>query len=80
MTNCSINATINVAGTLRIIGLVNASGARPAIDGGWDGVKRSNTGVQLFRVGSGDELIVRDMILTHGEHVSIGCPVVLDCI
>ena len=77
--NCSITSTVVIAGTLQILGQIDANGARPAIDGGWDGVKGSNTGVRLFSVGNGDELIITDIILTHGQ-VSIGCSVVLGCV
>ena len=55
---------ISVSGRLKITG---TGTQKPAIDGGWNGVAQSNTGVKLFHVGTGDELIVENMILTHGE-------------
>ena len=67
--NCSITTTISVSGTLKITGVADSNGAKPAIDGGWDGVKYSNTGVRLFDVGN-DELTIENMILTNGEAVS----------
>ena len=52
---------------LRIHGVVGADGQRPAIDGGWDGVHDSKTGVGLFTVKENATLIIRNMTLTHGE-------------
>ena len=68
-SNCSITQTIEVSGSdvLRIHGIVGADGQRPAIDGGWDGVRASKTGVGLFRVNEKATLIIRNMTLTHGE-------------
>ena len=68
-SNCSITQTIVVNGgdVLRIHGIVGADGQRPAIDGGWDGVHNSKTGVLLFRVQEKATLIIRNMTLTHGE-------------
>eukprot|EP00942_MAST-04A_sp_MAST-4A-sp1_P015376 g15376.t1 len=71
--NCSITTMISVSGTLKITGVADSNGAKPAIDGGWDGVPGSNTGVTLFRMGNGDELTIENMILTNGE-VSIFRP------
>ena len=68
-SDCSITQTIVVNGgdVLRIHGIVGADGQRPAIDGGWNEVHNSNTGVQLFRVKDKATLIIRNMTLTHGE-------------
>ena len=68
--NCSILSTIYSRGTLKITGVADSNGAKPAIDGGWDGVLNSQTGVSLFEVGNGDELTIENMILTNGERVS----------
>lgn len=65
--NCSITTTISVSGTLKITGVADSNGAKPAIDGGGDGNRKSQTGVLLFRVGNNNELIIENMILTHGE-------------
>eukprot|EP00944_MAST-04C_sp_MAST-4C-sp1_P003884 g3884.t1 len=63
--NCSITSTITVRGSLKITGVGTV---KPAIDGGWDRVTRSNTGVTLFLVREdNDELIIENMILTNGE-------------
>ena len=78
-SNCSITQAIVVNGgdVLRIHGIVGADRQRPAIDGGWNGVPRSKTGVQLFWVKENATLIIYNMTLTHGEvcsnilHVSI---------
>ena len=58
---------MNGGDVLRIHGIVGADGQRPAIDGGWDGVRNSNTGVQLFNVKEKATLIIYNMTLTHGE-------------
>jgi hypothetical protein len=71
--NCSITSVISVSGTLKITGVLDSNGAKPAIDGGWDGVVNSNTGVGLFYVDNGDELTIENMILTSGD-VSIFRP------
>jgi hypothetical protein len=65
--NCSITQTITVNGVLKITGVVGADGAKPAIDGGWDEVQGSGTGVRLFLIDSGGTLMIDNMILTHGE-------------
>ena len=65
--NCSILSTIYIRGTLKITGVADSNGAKPAIDGGWDGVVYSNTGVRLFYVETNDELVIDNMILTNGE-------------
>jgi len=70
--NCSILSTICIRGTLKITGVADSNGVKPAIDGGWDGVVNSNTGVELFHVGNNDELVIENMILTNGE-VSTFC-------
>ena len=69
--NCSITSTITVGSgqTLKITGVGTE---KPAIDGGWDGVAYSGTGVRLFDVETGGTLIIDNMILTNGE-VSIRC-------
>ena len=65
-SDCSITEKITVNGRLKITG---TGTEKPAIDGGWDEVQGSGTGVQLFYVWSADnELIIENMILTHGEH------------
>ena len=65
--NCSILSTIYIRGTLKITGVADSNGAKPAIDGGWDGVVNSQTGVTLFLVENGDELTIENMILTNGQ-------------
>ena len=71
--NYSILSTIYIRGTLKITGVADSNGAKPSIDGGWDGAERSDTGVTLFRVENGDELTIENMILTNGQ-VSIFRP------
>ena len=71
--NCSILYTNLIRGTLKITGIADSNGAKPAIDGGWNGVPGSNTGVRLFYVENGDELTIENMILTSAE-VSIFLP------
>ena len=68
-SNCSITQTIvvNAGDVLRIHGVVGADGQRPAIDGGWNEVRGSNTGVRLFMVKENAMLMIRNMTLTHGE-------------
>ena len=65
-------STIYIRGTLKITGVADSNGVKPAIDGGWDGVVNSNTGVRLFLVENNDELVIENMILTNGE-VSTFC-------
>ena len=67
--NCSITKTItiNEGNVLAITGILERDGARPAIDGGWNGVPNSNTGIQLFNIRPGGTLMIDNMILTHGE-------------
>ena len=70
--NCSITTCIFVSGTLKITGVADSNGVKPTIDGGWDGVDSSDTGVSLFHVWTDDELIIENMILTNGEFVQGG--------
>ena len=65
--NCSIMSTIYIRGTLKITGIADSNGAKPAIDGGWDGNGWSNTGVRLFYVENGNGLTIENIILTNGE-------------
>jgi len=67
--NCSITQTIKIGegDVLELIGISGPDGTKPAIDGGWDGVQRSNTGIQLFDIQDKGTLQVDNMILTHGE-------------
>jgi len=67
--NCSITKTItiNEGNVLAITGILERDGARPAIDGGWNGVPNSNTGIELFSIRPGGTLLIDNMILTHGE-------------
>ena len=66
--NCSITETITVkkGDVLEIIGVLGPNGAKPAIDGGWDGSSGSTTGVRLFEIQQGGALNVDNMILKHG--------------
>ena len=52
---------------LELIGISGPDGTKPAIDGGWDGVGGSTTGVGLFHIAQNGTLLVDNMILTHGE-------------
>ena len=67
--NCSITQTITIGegDVLELIGISGPDGTKPAIDGGWDGVPGSNTGVGLFIIQDKGILLVDNMILTHGE-------------
>ena len=67
--NCSITQTITIGegDVLELIGISGPDGTKPAIDGGWDGVQGSNTGVGLFNIQDKGTLQVDNMILTHGE-------------
>ena len=67
--NCSITQTIKIGegDVLELIGISGPDGTKPAIDGGWDGVQRSNTGIQLFDIQDKGTLQIDNMILTHGE-------------
>ena len=64
--NCSITQTITISegDVLELIGISGPDGTKPAIDGGGDGGRGSNTGVALFIIGG--RLLVDNMILTHG--------------
>ena len=66
--NCSITQTITIGegDVLELIGISGPDGTKPAIDGGWDGVTGSNTGVGLFHIQDKGTLLVDNMILTHG--------------
>jgi len=67
--NCSITSTIYIrssGATLKITGIVDSAGIKPAIDGGWDGTTSSSiSGVRLFR--SDGTLILKNLILTNAE-------------
>ena len=67
--NCSITQTITIGegDVLELIGISGPDGTKPAIDGGWDGVQYSNTGVGLFTIQPSGTLLVDNVILTHGE-------------
>ena len=73
--NCSITSTIQIGSgdALKITGVLWANGEKPAIDGGWDGIKDSNTGVvSMFRLGSSSNyfsgvVVIENVILTHAE-------------
>eukprot|EP00944_MAST-04C_sp_MAST-4C-sp1_P006924 g6924.t1 len=69
-SNCSITQTIivNAGDVLRIHGVVGADGQRPAIDGGWDEVRGSKTGVGLFLVKEKATLIIHNVnVLAIGQ-------------
>ena len=57
-----------IGGTLKITGIVDSAGIKPAIDGGWDEIEDSNIGVQLFRLSgqSNENFILENIVLTHG--------------
>ena len=67
--NCSITQTITIGegDVLELIGISGPDGTKPAIDGGWDGVQNSDTGIGLFNIQSNGTLLVDNMILTHGN-------------
>ena len=67
--NCSITQTITIGegDVLELVGISGPDGAKPAIDGGWDGVPWSRTGVGLFQIHPNGTLLIDNVILTHGE-------------
>ena len=67
--NCSIiqTITINEEDVLELIGISGPDGTKPAIDGGWDEVPDSKTGIQLFNIRPGGTLLINNIILTHGD-------------
>ena len=67
--NCSITQTITISegDVLELIGISGPDGTKPAIDGGWDEVPDSKTGIQLFNIRPGGTLLINNIILTHGD-------------
>ena len=76
--NCSITSTIYIrssGATLKITGIVDSAGIKPAIDGGWDEIEDSSIGVKLFgpaNIVSSETLILENIVLTHGNANQVG--------
>ena len=74
--NCSITPasaiTVGSGDTLKITGVPDSIDAKPAIDGGWDGLFGSSDGYTVLRVNTGGRLVVDNIIVTSGNSMKGG--------